>query len=122
MKFHLQAPGSNLVTGMGAGWVRVGAQEYRENIVLTGDGVTTGFAPQGFEALAEADFERLLQGAPEIVLLGTGEKQQFLHPRVTAPLHRARVGIEVMDTRAACRTYNILVAEGRNVTAALIVT
>jgi uncharacterized protein len=122
LKFHLQAPGSNLVTGMGAGWVRVGAQEYRDNIVLTGDGVTTGFAPQGFDALAETDFERLLQGAPEIVLLGTGERQRFLHPRVTAPLHRARVGLEVMDTRAACRTYNILVAEGRNVVAALIVT
>ena len=122
LKFHLQAPGSNLVTGMGAGWVRVGAQEYRDNIVLTGDGVTTGFAPQGFDALAETDFERLLQGAPEIVLLGTGERQRFLHPRVTAPLHRARVGLEVMDTRAACRTYNILVAEGRNVIAALIVT
>ena len=120
LKFHLQAPGSNLVTGMGTGWVRVGAQEYRENIVLTGDGVTTGFAPQGVDALTETDFERLLQGAPEIVLLGTGEKQQFLHPRVTAPLHRARVGLEVMDTRAACRTYNILVAEERKVAAALL--
>lgn len=122
MKFHLQAPGANLVTGMGDGWVRVGAQEYRENIVLAGDRVSTGFAPKGVDALAEADFEQLLQGAPEIVLLGTGETQCFLHPRVTAPLHRARVGLEVMDTRAACRTYNILVAEGRNVTAALIVT
>ena len=121
MKFHLQAPAANLVTGMGDGWVRVGAQEYRENIVLTGDRVTAGFAPHGFDALAEADFERLLQGAPEIVLLGTGETQRFVHPRVTAPLHRARIGLEVMDTRAACRTFNILVAEGRNVTAALIV-
>jgi uncharacterized protein len=83
--------------------------------------VTTGFAPQGFEALGEADFERLLEPAPEMVVLGTGEKQRFLHPRITSPLHRARVGLEVMDTRAACRTYNILVAEGRNVIAALIV-
>ena len=80
-----------------------------------------GFAPQGFDALAEADFERLLETSPEIVLLGTGATQRFPHPRLTAPLHRARVGLEVMDTRAACRTYNILVAEGRNVTAALIV-
>ena len=107
---------------MGTGWVRVGAQEYRENFVLTPDRVSTGFAPNGFDALAEADFERLLQPVPEMVLLGTGEKQRFLHPRVASPLHRANVGLEVMDTRAACRTYNILVAEGRNVTAALIVT
>ena len=121
MKLHLQTPGAHLVTGMGVGWVRVGAHEYRENIVLTADRVATGFAPRGFDELGEADFERLLQGAPEMVLLGTGEKQRFLHPRITAALHRARVGLEVMDTRAACRTYNILIAEGRNVTAALIV-
>ena len=55
------------------------------------------------------------------MLLGTGATQRFPHPRLTAPLHRAHVGLEVMDTRAACRTYNILVAEGRSVTAALIV-
>jgi len=121
MKLHLQAPASNLVTGTGPGWVRVGAQEHRENIVLTGNSVTPGFAPGGFDALAEADFERLLASAPEIVLIGTGAMHRFLHPRLTAPLYRARVGVEVMDTRAACRTYNILVAEGRNVAAALIV-
>jgi|SRR5882672_12055583 len=121
MKFHLQTPGSNLVTGTGPGWVRVGMQEYRENIVLTANSVASGFAPGGFDALMEADFERLLASSPEIVLLGTGGTQRFPHPRITAPLHRAHVGLEVMDTRAACRTYNILVAEGRNVSAALIV-
>ena len=120
MKFHLQTPASNLVTGTGAGWIRVGTQEFRENVVLTAGEVITGFAPQGFDALTEADFERLLRTSPEIVLLGTGETQRFVHPRLTASLHQARVGLEVMDTRAACRTYNILVAEGRSVTAALI--
>jgi uncharacterized protein len=109
------------VTGSGPGWVRVGTQDYRENIVLTATGITPGFAPQGFDALTEADFERLLETAPEIVLLGTGATQRFPHPRLTAALHRAHVGVEVMDTRAACRTYNILVAEDRSVTAALIV-
>jgi uncharacterized protein len=121
MKFHLQAPASNVVTGSGPGWVRVGTQDYRENIVLTATGISPGFAPQGFDALTEADFERLLETAPEIVLLGTGATQRFPHPRLTAALHRAHVGVEVMDTRAACRTYNILVAEDRSVTAALIV-
>ena len=121
MKFHLQTPTSNLVTGTGPGWVRVGTQDYRENIVLTSGTVAAGFAPRGFDALTDADFERLLETSPQIVLLGTGATQRFPHPRVTAPLFRARVGLEVMDTRAACRTYNILVAEGRSVTAALIV-
>ena len=81
----------------------------------------SGFAPGGFGALSEQDFEGLLASSPEIVLLGSGATQRFPHPGAFAPLMRARVGVEVMDTRAACRTYNILIAEGRNVVAALIV-
>ena len=121
MKFHLQAPTSNLVTGTGDGWLRVGTQEYRENVVLTPETGTPGFAAAGFDALTEREFEALLATSPEIVLLGTGAVQRFPPPRIIAPLLRARVGFEVMDTRAACRTYNILVGEGRNVAAALIV-
>ncbi|HJU22703.1 MAG TPA: Mth938-like domain-containing protein [Casimicrobiaceae bacterium] len=121
MKFHLQAPTANVVTGCGPGWVRVGADEYRENVVITADGVKPGFAEDGFDALTAQDFSALLESSPEIVLLGTGSTQRFLRPAVTAPLHQANVGLEVMDTHAACRTYNILVAEGRPVTAALIV-
>ena len=121
MKFHLQAPTGNIVTGSGPGWVRVGGDEYRDNIVLRADGVEPGFAPAGFDNLTAEDFAALLRSTPEIVLLGTGATQRFPRPAVTAPLNDARVGLEVMDTRAACRTYNILVAEGRAVTAALIV-
>jgi uncharacterized protein len=121
MKFHLQAPTSNLVTGAGPGWVRIGTDDYRQSLVLTPDAIATGCASNGFDALTEDDFEKLLVTSPEIVLLGTGAVQRFPHPRVTAPLHRAHVGLEVMDTRAACRTYNILVGEGRSVAAALII-
>ncbi|HZQ61540.1 MAG TPA: Mth938-like domain-containing protein [Casimicrobiaceae bacterium] len=121
MKFHLQSPASNLVTGSGPGWIRVGADEYRENVVLGPEGVRTGWAPAGFDALSADDFATLLERKPEVVLLGTGARQQFPHPRLLAALTAARVGVETMDTPAACRTYNILVAEGRNVTAALIV-
>jgi uncharacterized protein len=121
VKFHLQSPAANVVTGCGPGWVRIGNDEYRENVVLTPDHVAAGFAPAGFEALQPKDFAALLSNSPEIVLLGTGAKQRFLRPAITAPLHDANVGLEVMDTRAACRTYNILVAVGRAVTAALIV-
>jgi len=121
MKFHLQTPTANVVTGTGPGWVRVGATEYRENIVLLPDAVVTGWARDGFAALGETDFAALLDHAPEMVLLGTGARQLFPHPRLLAPLSAAHVGIEVMDTRAACRTFNILVAEDRRVAAALIV-
>ena len=121
MKFHLQTPASNVITGCGDGWVRVGAREYRENVVLLPDDVITGWAPKGFEALSEQDFAGLLASRPEIVLLGSGRTQRFLHPRVLVPLTTAHIGVEVMDTRAACRTFNILVAEGRHVAAALSV-
>ncbi len=121
MKFHLQAPTANVVTGSGPGWVRVGNDEYRDNIVVSADGVAPGFAPGGLVSLDASDFAALLQASPEIVLLGTGTIQRFPQPAVVAPLINANVGLEVMDTRAACRTYNILVAEGRSVTAALIV-
>jgi uncharacterized protein len=121
MKLHLQTPDAHLVTGLGDGWVKVGTTEHRVNCVLTPDAVHEGFAPQGLAALTAADFRALLDYDPEIVLLGTGATQHFPHPRETAPLAEAHVGIEVMDTRAACRTYNILAAEGRRVVAALIV-
>ena len=121
MKLHLQAPGANIVTGSGPGWVRVGPTEYRSNIVLLPDAIVEGWAPAGLAALQEADFAALLQYAPEMVLLGTGARQQFVHPRLLQALAAARVGVETMDTRAACRTFNILVAEDRRVAAALVV-
>ena len=121
MKFHLQAPTTNVVTGSGPGWVRVGQTEYRGNLVLLPDAIVEGWAPNGFAALTEADFAALLDHRPETVLLGTGARQQFPHPRLLKALSAARVGVEVMDTRAACRTFNILVAEDRRVAAALIV-
>ena len=120
MKFHLQSSTGTLVTGLGDGWIRVGATEYRENCVLTPDAVEPGFAPAGLDALGEDAFARLLALRPEIVLVGTGTAQRFLHPRLTQALGAAHVGVEVMDTRAACRTFNILVGEGRRVVAALI--
>lgn len=120
MKFHLQAPSTNVVTASGPGWVRVGQTEYRHNLVLLPDALVEGWAPDGFAALTERDFASLLVHRPELVLLGTGARQQFPHPRLLQPLSAAHVGVEAMDTRAACRTFNILVAEGRRVAAALV--
>ncbi len=121
MKFHLSTSTGNTVTGLGAGWVRIGTQEYRTSLVLTPDTVVAEWAPSGFDGLAEADFARLLGHAPEIVLIGTGAAIRFPHPRLTRALTDAQIGFEVMDTAAACRTYNILAAEGRKVVAALII-
>ena len=121
MKFHLQTPAANLIAALGDDWIRIGETEYRQNVIVTPDAVATGWAPGGFAALTALDFASLLSYTPEIVLLGTGLAQRFPHPRLTAALTDARVGVEVMDTRAACRTFNILIAEDRRVVAALIV-
>lgn len=119
MKFHLQAPGTIVVTALDADSIRVGTTDYREGIVLTPDTVIPGWAPAGFAALGEPDFAQLLTYDPELVLLGTGPTLQFPHPRLLAALTQQRIGVETMDSRAACRTFNILVAEGRRVVAAV---
>jgi uncharacterized protein len=121
MKFHLTTGEGNVVTGVGPGWIRVGVREYRGNVAMTAKTISEGWTSGGFDDLAPADFERLLALEPEIVLLGTGAALRFPHPSLTRALTEARIGIEVMDTPAACRTFNILSAEGRKVAAALLV-
>jgi uncharacterized protein len=120
MKLHLQTGRTILVTGAGPGWIRINADEYHGNMVLTPDAVIADFAPGGFDALVESDFSQLLAHRPEIVLLGTGSMQRFPPPQLTRALTEARVGVEVMDTPAVCRTFNILTGEERRVVAALL--
>jgi len=121
MKLHLARTPGNVVTAMGEGWIRIGADEYRENVIVAVDRVVTGWAPGGFEGMRDADFELFVRERYDIVLLGTGATQRFPAAEVVRPLVEARIGVEVMDTKAACRTYNILVSESRRVAAALIV-
>jgi uncharacterized protein len=120
MKFHLATASGNVVSGLGPGWIRIGATEYRENLVLTPEKIATGWAPSGFEGIQEADFAQMLSYKPEVVLFGTGPAIRFPHPRLTRALADAHIGVEVMDTPAACRTFNILAAEGRSVVAGLL--
>jgi uncharacterized protein len=120
MKFHLSLGEGHRVTGTGAGWVRVDANEHRASFLLAPDTLVTPWASGGFEGLGDDDFAPVVALQPEIVLLGTGRTQRFPHPRLSAALAAAHVGLEVMDTKAACRTYNILVAEARRVALALV--
>jgi uncharacterized protein len=121
MKFHLSAAEGNVFTGHGSDFVRLGVVEYRENLLVTPERITTGWAAGGFDALTEADFAALAALAPEVALLGTGATLRFPHPRLTRALIDAGIGLEVMDTPAACRTFNILAAEGRKVAAGVLV-
>ncbi|MDH4181463.1 MAG: Mth938-like domain-containing protein [Betaproteobacteria bacterium] len=120
MKFHLSIGEGHRVTATGPGWVRVNEAEHRASFLLAPDAIVTPWAAGGFEGLTAAEFEAIAALNPEIVLLGTGARLRFPHPRLYAPLTGARVGVEVMDTGAAARTYNIVAAEGRRVVAALL--
>jgi uncharacterized protein len=121
LKLHADTPTTqNTVTAYGPGFVEINRVRHTTNLIITPDYVEP-WPVASFEALDTASFERLRDLRSEVVLLGTGSRQRFPHPRLTRPLTEARVGLEVMDTQAACRTYNILAAESRKVSAALFV-
>lgn len=122
MKFHLNlAEGLNLFTAYDADYVSVNQQRYpHQHLLLTPTTLSTEWPVIRFEDLSAAHFEALLTHSPEIILLGTGKTIRFPHPSLTAPLMHARIGFEVMDNQAACRTYNILASEGRRVLVVLL--
>jgi len=120
LKLHADTPTAlNTVTAYGPGFIEINKVRHASAVLLTPDRVEP-WAVASFEALAEADLERLRAFTPEVALLGTGSRQRFPHPRLARALSEARIGLEVMTTAAACRTYNILMAEGRRVAAALL--
>jgi uncharacterized protein len=120
MKLHASAPSAaQTITGYGDGYVMVNGARRDSSAVITPER-TLPWENRTFARLTREDFAFLATLEVEIVLLGTGARQRFPHPRLTAPLAAARIGLEVMDLKAACRTYNILVAEERKVGLALL--
>jgi len=121
MKFHLaDTDGLNNITGHGPDHVLVNGVRHDRPLLVGPDVGPLEWSAAGFDLLEQAHFEALLVHRPEIVLLGTGRRLRFPVAGLTRSLAAARVGIEVMDTPAACRTYNILTGEGRRVLAALL--
>ena len=111
----------NLFTEYGEGYVAVNGKQYRQAVVVMAGEVRTDWAAANFASLKQAHFDYFLALKPEVLLLGTGAKQQFAHPSLYRELIQAGISIEFMDTPAACRTYNILVAEDRKVVAAVLI-
>jgi len=109
----------NTFTGYGEGYVMVNGERHAASLLVQPERLQP-WPVSAFAALAEAHFAALAALGPEVVLLGTGGRLRFPHPKLSAPLARAGIGLEVMDVQAACRTYNILMAEERRVLAALI--
>jgi uncharacterized protein len=121
LSLHLQTnTGQKLFTGHGEGYVSVNTHRYQQAIVVMPGEVRTDWPATDFANLAAVHFEYFLGLKPEVLLFGTGAKQQFARPELYRELVKARIGIEFMDTPAACRTYNILVAEDRKVVAAVL--
>lgn len=121
MKLHLStATGVHMVTGYGDGYVEVNARRYEASLVILPDQLLADWSVPEFAALTSRHLGALAEHRPEIVLLGTGRRQRFPPPALLADLIMHDIGLEVMDSQAACRTYNILAAEGRRVAAALI--
>ncbi len=121
MKLHLADPGdTKLFTAYGVDHVMVNGERHERSIAVLAEGVCGDWDVAGFDTLEETHFTRFLASKPDVLLLGTGARQRFPHPRLYRALTEAGIGVECMTTPAACRTYNILAAEGRKVAAAIL--
>jgi uncharacterized protein len=121
MKLHLTtSDNQNLITGYGVNFIEINRKKYTQNLIVLADKIVEGWEVKGFTLLSEMSFDDLLELKPEVILLGTGDKHQFLHPKIFRKLTDQGIPLECMTTAAACRTYNILMSEGRNVAAALL--
>lgn len=122
MKLHASLTGQeNAFTAYGDDYIAVNGTQYRQPIVVTAGKVFTDWQAIDFTSLKTEDFAYFVKLTPEVVLVGTGRQQQFPHPQLYRCLIEARISVEFMDTHAACRTYNILVAENRKVVAAILI-
>jgi uncharacterized protein len=122
MKLHSSSTQQyQTVTGYDAAGVEINAQRYEFSLMVMPETPPRPWDVARFEDLTAAHFEQIAEDSPDVVILGTGERQRFVHPRLIASLAGKRVGVECMDSHAACRTYNILMGEGRKVTLALII-
>ena len=121
MKFHLEAATAlNTFTGYGDGYVMVNNRRIEKSVIVLPERIIADWPATSFEALAPEHLAALAGLDREIILLGTGARQRFPRPELMRPLIQAGFGVEVMDVQAACRTYNILMAEERKVAAALL--
>ncbi|MBU3594190.1 Mth938-like domain-containing protein [Polynucleobacter sp. 71A-WALBACH] len=113
--------GANTITGYGDGYIEINKIPYSHAVLLSSDGEILEWAVKSFDELSPADFSQMAALKPELIIVGTGKRQRFPKPELLKTLIEAKIGFEVMDSQAACRTYNILVGEGRQVLLALIV-
>ncbi|MDO9434546.1 Mth938-like domain-containing protein [Hydrogenophaga sp.] len=123
MKLHADQPDTLAITAYGEGWVAVNGQRHTGSLVVTSEGQVMAWEVQQFDHLTAEHFEqlaRVTKEPPELVVFGSGSRLRFVRPALQQGLMTRRIGVETMDTAAACRTYNILAGEGRRVVLALL--
>jgi uncharacterized protein len=114
-------PTGNRIRAYAKGEIGIGDAVYRRSLAVSAERLIPDWGPEAFEDLTDEHLAMIVEFTPEVVILGCGETQRFPSPSVTAPLTSRGIGVEIMETGAACRTFNILLAEDRRVVAALIV-
>jgi uncharacterized protein len=121
MKLHTDPRTGNTVTAHGEGYVAINGQRYSGSLIVQPEAIDIEWEVSGATALDASHIERLLATGADILILGTGKRQQFPPLNLLKSVIAAGRTVDVMDTSAACRTYNILMSEGRTVAAALII-
>jgi uncharacterized protein len=119
LKFTREISSATTIRRVSGDAIVIGETRYTGTIALTPDGLLEDFAPPSLEELALSHFEMLLEDEPELVILGTGTRTVFPPRELTFAFARRRIGLEVMDTAAAARTFNVLAGEGRRLAAVL---
>ena len=122
MKFSEDAGGGIYrIDGYTSGRIVDSGRDYSTGLIVTPQQIVEGWGPAEPASLTAQHIAALLDLDPQVIVIGTGVRQVFPHPSLYTPALRRGVGVEVMDTGAACRTYNILVGEGRRVAAGLMI-
>lgn len=114
-------PSLNTVSAYGPNYIEINAQRYTNSLLLSPESPVIEWSCTRFEDIKTEDFEQIAKLEPAVVIFGSGERIRFPKPALIAPLIARNIGIETMDLQAACRTYNVLMAEGRKVVAALLI-
>lgn len=121
MKLHLHKSDQQYqINGVDSQAITINHQQYVQPVIISDDALSTDWFSGAWETLDSQALEAILAYQPEVVLLGTGDKQRFVHPKHIQTFLTQNIGVECMTTAAACRTFNILTAEGRKVVAALL--
>ena len=121
MKFTLETSDVNLISAWEPDAVRVGKEWYRSHLILSSQRILSDWTVTAPDRLQANDLSAAIELDPEIILLGTGNHQALPDIDLMAELADQGIGREIMDTPAACRTYNVLIHESRNVVAALFI-